>query len=369
MSLDESSALLVFIDIIIYFIIYFNFKNSKCFPYRIKKNKTFGLFLLLLFCLFSFWGSDWFHYYELFPEIKAGSDTHLENVYYLIGRISPNYIIFRLIIWGTGLILYAKTISRLEVSNDLCWFVFASSYLIWFSYSRVSLAMAIAFCGFAFIVGKNRAFQTLLLGVGLILVSFFFHKSSSFAIVCILITLIAQRIPKLTYALLIIMFPLLVLYVNSSLSEFMMMSFDTDSGDINAYMMSGQRYFNGNQNNAVGMGEMFRNLLERIPYYCTSAFSIFALYKSKIAIPSSIKPFMVLQVIIVMLSSVLLFSPTALTTGTIYIRFLRFAFIPTSIVLAYLYQSGYANKFIRIIIFLANIGAIYALTYSFYCRL
>ena len=35
-----------------------------------------------------------------------------------------------------------------DLGNDFS-FIFASSYLIWFSYARASLAMAIAFCGFA----------------------------------------------------------------------------------------------------------------------------------------------------------------------------------------------------------------------------
>lgn len=370
MNFNESSALLVFIDIVFYVIIFICLKRTLKYPYSVTKNqRTVAMVFILLFCLLSFWGSDWFHYFEIFPELKSGYNTHVEKVYLTIGAISPNYIIFRFFIWGSGLALLGKTFSKLEVSKDLCWFIFATSYLIWYSYARASLAMAIAFCGFALVVGKDKRRYSVLLGFVLILCSFFFHKSSAFAIGCIVLTLIAQRYPKLTYALLILLFPILVIYINSSLSEFMMMSFDADSGDMNAYMESGQRYFDGSQGGGAGMGEKLRNMFERVPYYCTTALSLFAIFRNRINPPSSIKPFMVLQVIIVLMSSAFLFTSADFTTGTIYARFLRFAFIPTAIVLAYLYQCGYAHKYVRYSVYIAITGAVYAITYSFYCRI
>ena len=370
MVIDESSAFLVFIDIVLYLIIFYNLKRALRYPFETtNNNRIWGIFFIVIFVLFSFWGSDWFHYYEMFPDIKSGYNIHVEEVYLTIGAISPNYIIFRLLIWGSGLALFAKTISKLEVSKDLCWFIFASSYLIWFSYARASLAMAIAFCGFALLVGKDKKLIEVLLGFVLILCSFFFHKSSAFAIGCIALTLISQRYPKLTYTLLILSFPLLVIYINSSLSELMMMSFDADSGDMDSYMKSGQRYLDGSQGGGAGMGEKLRNILERVPYYCTAALSSYAIFKNRIDLPSSIKPFMVLQVIIVLMSSAFLFTSANFTTGTIYVRFLRFSFIPTAIVLAYLYQSGFAHKYVRYNVYLAIMGTMYAITYSFYCRI
>lgn len=370
MAIDESSAFLVFLDIVLYLIICFNLKGALKYPFIVtNKNRNLGIVLIVLFVLFSFWGSDWFHYYEMFPYIKSGYDTHVESVYKTISAISQNYIIFRFLIWGSGLALFAKTISKLEVSKDLCWFIFASSYLIWFSYARASLAMAIAFCGFALVVGKDKRIIQVLFGFILIACSFFFHKSSAFAIGCIVLTLLSQKYPKLTYVLLILSFPLLVIYINSSLSELMMMSFDADSGDMDAYMKYGQMYLDGRQRGGAGMGEKLRNILERVPYYCTAALSSYAIFKNRIVLPSSIKPFMVLQVIIVLMSSAFLFTSANFSTGTVYVRFLRFAFIPTAIVLAYLYQSGYAHKYVRYNLYLAIMGTMYAIAYSFYCRI
>ena len=117
------------------------------------------------------------------------------------------------------------------------------------------------------------------------------------------------------------------------------------------------------------MGGKLRNILERVPYYCTAALSLYANFKNRLVLPSSIKPFMVLQVIIVLMSSAFLLTSADFTTGTIYVRFLRFAFIPTAIVLAYLYQSAYDNKYVRYNLYLAIMGTIYAILYSFYCRI
>ena len=115
-----------------------------------------------------------------------------------------------------------------------------------------------------------------------------------------------------------------------------------------------------------GIGEIIRNILERSPYYLTSVISFWALLKRENQYPSSIKAFFVLQIIIVLMSTAFLFTSKVISMEVIYIRFLRFAFIPTSIVLAFLYENGYKHKYIKTVVGIAILGSVYSLLYSFY---
>lgn len=356
---------LVLIDLILYLIIFFSFKPAVTSPYLVSKKKRItGIVCILLFCLFSFWGSDWFHYLEAFPEIKAGQHSNLEVIYFYIGQISSSYIIFRCIIWGTALFLLSKTISNIDVSYDLCFFIFGSVYLIWFSYARASLAMALAFCGYSIINNRSNIWK-FLLGGTLVVLSFYFHKSSMFVIACIILALIANKNPKLSCILTILLFPIFINYLNSNLSDFILMSFEDDSSDFSSYLQKGQMYMS-TEGRIRGIGEIIRNVFERIPYYMTSLLALMAIFRSKEKHPTSIKAFMVLQILIVLMSSAFLFTSKEFSFGVIYIRFLRYAFIPSSIVLAYLFQIGFKYKITKATVCIAIFGSIYSLLYSFY---
>lgn len=367
MTLTQT-PLLILIDIILYLIIFFSFKNSTNSPFVTSKNKrNTGIVCIVLFCLFSFWGSDWFHYLEAFPEIKAGIHSNLEDIYYYIAQLSPSYIVFRFFIWGTALFLFSKTISNINVSNDLCWFIFGSSYLIWFSYARASLAMSIAFCGFSIINKENNKNKVwyFIFGGALIALSFYLHKSSLFVIICIILTLVAKNNPKFSIIISLLLFPIFIYYLNSNLSDFMLLSFEDDTNDISSYLQKGQMYMSA-EGRLRGIGEIIRNILERSPYYLTSVISFWALLKRENQYPSSIKAFFVLQIIIVLMSTAFLFTSKVISMEVIYIRFLRFAFIPTSIVLAFLYENGYKHKYIKTVVGIAILGSVYSLLYSFY---
>ena len=145
----------------------------------------------------------------------------------------------------------------------------------------------------------------------------------------------------------------------------MLLSFEDDTNDISSYLQKGQMYMSA-EGRLRGIGEIIRNILERSPYYLTSVISFWALLKRENKYPSSIKAFFVLQIIIVLMSTAFLFTSKVISMEVIYIRFLRFAFIPTSIVLAFLYENGYKHKYIKTVVGIAILGSVYSLLYSFY---
>ena len=361
----EQSALLVLLNIIMIGCNYLVLKDSLKNPYHTTIGKyRLGVFLCSLFCLFSFWGTDWFHYLETYDIIRAGYETNLENVYvWIIQNISPYYLIFRLIVWGSALCLLVKTVNNLSVSKEIVLLLFGVIYIIWFAYARATLAMVLAFYGYSLIVKNRHNFQSVVLGTSILLSSYFFHKTAAFAIGVAALALFLKRYPRYAIWILLITFPVGVVCAKIGVTDFMMSDTGGD-GDMASYMAAGQRYMEEDLS-SHGIGALLQSMLERIPYYLTACLGFGIIRQNKILIPNDVKAFIVLQILLVLISSIFAFN-LGVNTSTIYVRFLRFAAMPTTIVMAYLYQSGYRHKYVKRTIQIAVCGTLYALLYSFY---
>lgn len=362
---NKQSALLVLMNIIMIGCNCLVLKKSLKAPYHTTIGKyRLGVFMCLLFCLFSFWGTDWFHYLEDYFFIRDGYRTNLEDVYvWIIQNISPNYICFRLVVWGTALYLFVKTANNLSVSKELVLLLFSIIYIIWFAYARATLAMAMAFYGYSLIIKNSHKFKSVLLGIVILLSSYFFHKTAAFAIGIVALALLLKRFPRYTLWILLISFPLAIVLAKIGVASFMLTDINGD-GDMASYMATGQRYMEKDLS-THGIGAILHSMLERIPYYLTAYLGFGIIRQKTMILPSDIKAFIVLQILLVFISSIFAFD-LGVNTSTIYVRFLRFAAIPTTIVMAYLYQCGYRHKFVKRTIQIAVCGTLYALFYSFY---
>ncbi len=136
-----------------------------------------GWLLLLVFCLFAYWDTDFFTFRETFyTELKDFRDP----LYYYIGEISlGSYTIFRLLIWGTALYLFKKTLNRFEISQNIAAYIFAVFFLLTFSYARVSLGMAMYFYGLSFLIrpSQNSRFWGIIWGLIFVGCSYYGHRS------------------------------------------------------------------------------------------------------------------------------------------------------------------------------------------------
>lgn len=361
----HQTAWMIFFNILIVFCNYCVLKDTLKYPFKVSKAKyNIGWILCLLFCLFSFWGTDWFHYLETYVIIRAGYETNLENVYvWIIQNISPNYLFFRLIVWGSALYLLVKTVNNLSVSKELVLLLFGIIYIIWFAYARATLAMVLAFYGYSLIIKNKHNFQSVVLGTSILLSSYFFHKTAAFAIGVVALALFLKRYPRYAIWILLITFPVGVVCAKIGVTDFMMSDTGGD-GDMSSYMATGQRYMEKDLS-THGIGAILQSMFERMPYYLTAYLGFGIIRQKKIIIPNDIKAFIVLQILLVLISSIFAFD-LGVNTSTIYGRFLRFAAIPTTIVMAYLYQSGYRHKYVKRTIQIAVCGTLYALLYSFY---
>lgn len=131
----------------------------------------------LIFCLVAYWDTDFFTFRNTF---YTSLNDFRDVLYTYLGNISFNsYTIFRLIIWGTALHLFKKTVDRFEISRNIAIYIFTIFFLLTFSYARVSLGMAMFFYGLSFIIKPNRdnRFWSIVFGLTLMGCSYFGHRS------------------------------------------------------------------------------------------------------------------------------------------------------------------------------------------------
>ena len=116
----KSTPLLVFTNLILILVIFFVMRRALYKPYKAGPTRYYlGAFLCLVFCLFSFWGNDWFYFIRYYKLMSADLPCSAEDVYYLFTAISPHYLVLRFFIWGSALWFFCDIINRLSISKDL----------------------------------------------------------------------------------------------------------------------------------------------------------------------------------------------------------------------------------------------------------
>ena len=184
-----------------------------------EKPKTLTWILALLFCLFSYFNSDYFHYEE---DLMQLDQSYKDFFYYYIAEISGRvYWLFRLIIWGSALLLFYFTSNRLGLHKNLSIFVFSVFFLPTFCYARASLAMALYFDGLSFLVSPkpNHKIFSFIIGLLFILSSFLGHRS--FLVIIALTPVIFIRFRKWHMIVLILAFPFILEIIKGLLTQMM----------------------------------------------------------------------------------------------------------------------------------------------------
>jgi hypothetical protein len=332
-----------------------------CTPARIKKS----IFFIFLFSLFSFWGADWFGYYIEFKSQKGGWNTHLEDFYKMLIDHLSYYLQFRAVIWGLALVFIILTLKRIDVDKGLALYCFVICSLIWFSYSRVSLAMATMIYGSTFLVEENGKINMFSICRGIIFLglSIFFHKSAIFGVGTILISYFCLSNPSKFMRIGLICFPFLIIIVSGWLIEYMQM--DATEESMSQTISSGQNYMNQGVSK-VGPAYIIQRGLEWTPKYILAYMCFkFLNLKEKNDVSERIKLLMITLFFIMLFSSIFLFD-LGFNTSVIFGRFQRFAIIPMFIVISYFYKIGFNMKLTKKTLKIAFVSTVCSVSYCAY---
>lgn len=362
---SDQTTILVFFDILLLLIVYLSCRSVLKYPHYLNSLKRKWIIVtLFVFSLFSFYNTDWFHYQSLYEPMKKDLFTHVEPVFYFIAQnLSFDYISFRMIVWGGGLLIVILSIKKLPLNYGLTLFLFALISLPKYSYSRVSLSMALIFMGM--IVYQKAKFLYKILG-GLILgCSFFFHKSAIFGIMVAVLVIISSNMNKRTMFILFSIFVMAIVFIMSNeMNTFLSMDVDNDAGGLEQSFASGQKHM-VKEDGFRGIGGLIQLYSERLTY-CMGAFlSYQCISKQWDAIPNDMLAIMKMQLVIVVISMLFLID-VGVNLSVIHIRFLRFSIIPTSLILSYVYENRIYPKITSFSVSVGFFASTYTVCYSFY---
>lgn len=311
--------------------------------FMMGSNSKLPWILLLLVCLTYIWDTD---YYSYMIDYVNGLETtgNKEKLYYYLCQITtPYYIIFRLIIWGTAILLYYHTCKRLEIQPYVGIYVLICFFLTLFAYGRVNLAMTLYYCGFSYLIKPgNNKLLSYIFGITVLSSSFFAHRS--FLPVIVITPLFFIPLNKGTISLLFLSTPLITLAIKYLFSGFLNESIQMDSS-FESFQSSAER--------AVNSGFEERNwkslamiAVRNYSFYIPCIYILFKLFisRSRIYIEEYLKPLVMCISVIIIISICLQYGLDSFETGTMAKRYLFMSGIGECLLLSNLYTNCNINE-------------------------
>lgn len=361
------TPLLVAFNLFLLVMMFLLMRKATSYPFKVNSfNKRLAIFFSFIFVLFSFWGTDWFHYSEVYQKLLNGDQGHMEDVYVtIVQNFSVGYISFRFVIWGVGLMLLYLYFNRIFGTADLAMFFFFSIWLIWFSYARVSLAMILVYLGGSLLYKPTTPkVLSYTLGILLLFSSLLFHKTAIFAVFITILSIISGLFDRRFFAVIV---PIVLIVSPFLISSFLFdfMSMESEDSMMDLSVKYGQYYLDG-ESSTLGFGALLQRIFEIVPYYLLAMVSYVVLLRRNIDKDIAIN--MRILILIVVVASTLSFANSYNTT-VLFVRFMRFAYIPASIILTYLWINNIYRIKSKIIYYIAILGTFYTVLYSLYCSI
>lgn len=320
---------------------------------------------MLLFCEYAFWGGDYFYYISEFKEARLGARVNLEPFYYMIANNFTSYESIRLIIWGMALVLLLLAFRIIEKKSECLTYVYISTYFIWFTYARASLAMAAIILGTTLLAHSNRKLLFLqMLGLGLLVLSINFHKSATFGIVMGISAIASYRLGKWAF-LFLIFIGSVVMYRFMDVIDLMDIA-ELQEERLEYTMGVAQNYLEGEER-SMGYGELVEKVSFHISVYMIAILFLMSVFDDKNKeFPKYARIFGCYAYWAALSSSVFLLDFNY-NTLELYERFSMYALIPGSIFLWKLYDTGYKRKYTITTLVIAVFSTLYTLSYTYYC--
>lgn len=228
------TAGMAWLCIILYTVMVFQLlRNYKTWPF-VKygtRRKEIGLFLYFLFFAVTYTiDSDFFHYKDVVLTTTEIMPYGFEEFYQnLIIWINNDYLLFRIIVWGGALIAYFASTKIFKCNTSIALILLLVMFGGIFSYARASLAFCVYYFGLLLLINalslnKNRKFLLFVCALGLIISSFWLHRSM--ALLIAMTPVVFFKINKKSIIALLILTPLVIYTLQSifgdilSLAEF-----------------------------------------------------------------------------------------------------------------------------------------------------
>lgn len=303
--------------------------------------KNWFVFLVFIYCLFAFYCGDWAHLQTIVKE-SVGSEYRegfgVEEIYhYLANILNGNYLIFRSIVWGAGLLCMVEAFKKSKLDPYRCLYFLFGIYITAFAYSRAGVALAFFYCGFVFLFKdrEERSVKITLLGLALLITSTFLHRSM--LVLVALTPMVLIPIKKKTSLLIFAGVIVLAFMWNSLFSGVMgnLMNSEEYMHRIELYEgMSGSAAFSFDLN---GFFFLWYKAIVHLPFwYC-----IINIYRlvNKGEVPFNIETIFRFSILLYIFAIMMLLMYGS--ASAFYYRYEGMLYIPISIMANYLFQNNH----------------------------
>lgn len=307
-------------------------------------NSPWPWYMLFVACLTFFFDTDYFSYRTDFYNGLTLLGRK-EPFYILLAELSGwNYTVWRMIVWGTALLLYYCTIKRLKLDSNIAIYVLVFMFNGLFTYGRVILAMTIYFFGFSFLARplENNKLISFVLGCCIVPLAYFAHRT--FLPIILLTPLMFVTITKTRFLLIICLIPIVAIGINHVFSSFL--SSDIQMGEsFSTFQASAER--------AAGLANKTRNWKAMLVYqarlfsfYVPFAYIGWQLFisRTEYVIDSYILKYFTAVTFIVVIAVSILYGGHFGETAVIGMRYLYMSGIPLCLLLSYMYQNGHISQ-------------------------
>lgn len=301
---------------------------------KTKKLDKLFFFLILIYVITSFYNGDFWHlqaYVVHDDEYWKPSESIYDSIIELVKR---NYLLFRIIVWGSGLLIIKEIIKKYKLNLNTTLFYYFCLYISVFDYARASLAMAVYFWGLSYFTIKNNCFNRII-GLALILSSFLFH-TSMLAIIG-LTFFIYLPINKKTLILISIIFPLSSIIIN-----YIVESIIAGNGMLDVIIMK----LSGIQDSELDDKTLMEKF--RLTWHYSTFYIPFFIITYKIYFQNDYKEFPIhIHKLYNITLGIILFATSTLFLGfsnpVLFYRFLYMSMIPLTLLFCYLNEHGYVS--------------------------
>lgn len=370
-STTELTTTLALYCLIGYLFVFFLFKDYVLIEGRFRRGTQmqWGIMFIaiIVLCVTCFVSGDFYHYISWCQDYNFKGRNHGEPIYSdIIRLLDRNYLLFRILIWGGGLILVADTCRRLKIDKFVALFVLFVAFYVIYSYARASYAMAVYYWGFSLLISDKKNFFTIIIGVAGVVLSYVFHHSM---LLCILLTpMVLVPLKRKMILYLVFFCPLICFIVGQIFADYfaqlpLMLDDEYLSSKLSAVGSRKDESSNwkGIISNVFHYGRFF------LPMYIILRLVYFKdVYNGKI--PNCVKYLTVTSFYLMLISIATMF--IGLDTFLFFFRILFMAHIPLSLVVAKLYQDRKISKRdmgTYLMFFL--VCSLYGLLYSVYTTL
>ncbi len=223
--------------------------------------------------------------------------------------------------------------------------------------------MSMMFLGTALIVKNSKKYiiPRLICGLFGLVISLFLHKSAVLGVSIIVMSLLLSVVETKTYRVIILLIPFIILGMRYLFDNI-------------GFFVSDDEYFDfvadaANRNltaetSVMGIGSLLQVMLERIPYFLTAICGV-SIQRNRYKIPKTISCFANITILLVVISTVLLFW-NDYNTRTLSVRLFRFCIIPSTVLLTYCWHNRIIFKLAKTTLWFCLISSSYQLLYAFY---